>query len=295
LKKLALYFFTLLCSVTNAQDKVYLMDGTCKIVKVLEIAPDNITVVPLSESGAPFVNANETIFKSEVILIEYKSGFVEVYNIPRRTAIYNANGSIRNDVKKDGKEGQVFSFNFASLNTLALCNADISAFFERLSQSKKIGLGAMAAYNFNHYVTTPNSLIGILYNAKKNYDLGVFANLYPAHFKRRTTFYFGILFKYTSFDFSKVVEERSGNSVNIKYVPASGSQMATIVDVGTHTNIGRNFFFKTIAGIGGFKLKGDYKQQFNYFINKDNEPLDPVANYTILPKIYLGINFGFSF
>lgn len=271
------------------------MDGSCKIVKVLEIAPDNITIVPLSESGAPFVDANETISKSDVILIEYKNGFVEVYNIPRKTTIYNANGSMRKDVKKDGKEGQEFAFNFASLNTLALCNADISGFFERLIQSKKIGFGFMAAYNFNHYVTTPNLFINVLANAKKNYDIGAFVNFYPAHFKRKTTFYFGALFKYTSFSFSKVVEERSGTAINIKYVPASGSQMATIIDVGTHTNFGKNFFFKTIAGIGGFKLRGDYKQQFNYFINKDKTPQDPVVTYSFLPKIYIGINLGFSF
>ena len=268
------------------------MDGTCKIVKVLEISPDNILVVPLSESGAPFVDANETISKSEVVLIEYKSGFVEVYNIPQKTAIYSANGSMRKDLKKDEQE---FAFNFVSLNTLSLCNADISAFFEHLRPSKKIGFGFMGAYNFNHYVTGPNSFIGILYNAKKDYDVGGFINFYPAHFKRRTTFYFGALFKYTAFSFTKVTEEKTGPSVNIKYTPATGSQMATIVNVGTHTNLGKNFFFKTIAGIGGYKLKGEYKQQFNYFINKNNKPTDPVYNYSFLPKIYLGLNLGFSF
>lgn len=275
-----------------AQDKIYLMDGNVRIVKVLEVAPEYITVVPLSESGAPFVDANETISMGEIILIEYKNGMVEVYNTPKKTAIYNANGSMRKEPKKDGQD---FAFNFASINTLALCNADISLFFERLNASKKVGLGFMGAYNFNPYVIIPNNYLLILYNAKKNYDAGAFVNFYPGHFKRRTTFYFGAMIKYTSFIFSKVIEEQVGPVVNIKYAPAKGSQLATLVNAGTHTYLGRNIFFKTMFGIGAFKLRGDFKQQYNYFVNKDREAGDPSYNYNFLPKIYLGINFGFSF
>ena len=292
MKSLLVYSFLISAFIARGQDKVYFMDGTCRTVKVLEIAPDNIIIVPLSESGAPFIDANETISKSEVILIEYKSGMVEIFNTPENTAIYNANGSMRKDMKK---EGQSFAFNFASLNTLALCNADISAFYEHLLPSKRFGFGGMAAYNFNHYAVLPNAFISILNNAKKNYDAGVFANFYPAHFKRRTTFYFGTLFKYTSFNFDKIIEEKTGGAVNIKYLPTKGSQMATIVTIGTHSAFGKNLFFKTIAGIGGFKLKGDYKEQFNYRLNAENKPTDPTVNYTVLPKIYLGLNLGFSF
>jgi len=292
LKIRILYLLLFSCLFTSAQDKVYLMDGTCRIVKVLEISPDTILVVPLSESGAPFVNANEAIYKGDVILIEYKSGFVEIYNTPKNTSIYSSNGVAKKDPKKAAEE---LAFNFGSVNTLALCNADISAFYERLTLSKKIGVGCMGAYNFNRYVILPNVALYLLNNAKKNYDLGAFVNFYPGHFKRRTTFYFGLLFKYTSFSFSKVIEEKVGTSVNIVYLPAKGSQMASIVDIGTHTYIGKNFFFRTLLGIGGYKLRGDFKQQWNYFMNQDRDPQKPQVHNNFLPKIYLGLNLGFSF
>jgi len=268
------------------------MDGTTRLVKVLEIAPDNITIVPISESGAPFADANEVISKNDIILIEYKSGLVEVYTLPQKTAIYNANGGLRKDIKKEGQE---LAFNFASVNTLALCNSDISVFFERLIQSKKLGFGFMTAYNFNNYVTLPNVFLRVLNNAKKNYDVGGFVNFYPGHFKRKTTFYFGALIKYTSFSFSKLVEDNTSGTAVIRYVPANGYQLSTIIDVGTHSYIGKNFFFKTIFGIGGFKLNGDFKQQFNYILNQNNKPTDPPVNYNFLPKLYVGLNIGFNF
>lgn len=290
MKRLLLY--TLLCFSfwARSQDRVYLTNGEVRVAKVLEIAPDYIIIVPLSESGAPFVDANETIAKSLVLLIEFKGGHVEVFNQPQKTAVYNATGTMRKEAKDQGD----LSFNFASLNTLALCNADISVFFERLNSSKKIGLGLMGAYNFNPYVIAPNLFLVPLHNAKKNYDLGGFVNFYPGHFRRRTTFYFGVLLKYTSFRFTKIEDQGSGPSTSIKYTPAKGKQMATIFTVGTHADLGGNFFFKTIAGIGGFRLNGDYKQQYNYILNRDRDPSERI-NSSFLPKFYFGFNIGFTF
>lgn len=268
------------------------MDGTCRTVKVLEITPDNIVLVPLSESGAPFTDANETVDKRDVILIHYKSGRVEIYTVPEKNSVYNADGSQRKDLKK---EGQTFAFNFASLNTLALVNADLSVFYEHLIPSKYVGFGAMGAYNFNRYAILPNAFIAILNNSKKNYDAGVFANFYPGHFKRRSSFFMGVLVKYTAFHFDRVIEEKNGSAVNIRYIPAKGSQLATLVNVGLQVAFGKNLVFKTFAGIGGFRLKGEYKEQFNYLMNQDRDPGTPAVNYNLLPKFYFGINLGFSF
>lgn len=292
MKKLLGLAFLCLTMLINAQDKVYMMDGSCRQVKVLEVTPDEIVIDPISESGNPVIDASERISRYDVILVEYKNGSVDVFNQPQKSLIFNANGTTRKEFKKDNQE---FAFNLASINTLALCNADIAGFFERLVAAKYLGLGAMASYNFNDYIVAPNGFLGILYNAKKNYDIGAFINFYPGHFKRRTTFYMGTMFKYMSFNFDKVIEEVNGTSTNVKYVPTKGYQLATIVNVGTHSLIGKNFFFKTIAGIGAFKLHGDYKQQFNYLINKDRKAGQPEVNYNFLPKFYLGINFGFFF
>lgn len=276
----------------KGQDKLYMLDGSMRLVKVLQIAPDNITIVPLSESGAPFRDADEVIAKSQVLFIEYKSGVIEVYSSPEKSFIYNPNGTIRKEVTKDEQE---FSFNFASLNTLALCNADLSGFFEHLLPSKKIGFGGMAAYNFNRNVISPNQFLLVLNNAKKNYDAGAFLNFYPGHFKRKVTLYFGVMFKYTAFSYNKVTSTITGQSATLTYAPAKGSQLATLIDLGFHARLGRNMFLKTIAGLGGFRLKGDYKEQVNYYMNSNAQPGEPTLNYGLLPKIYLGLNFGFSF
>jgi hypothetical protein len=269
------------------------LDGSCKVAKVLEVAPEQITVVPLSESGAPFVDANETIFKNQIVLIEYKNGMVEVFNVPTHNIVVHANGHINKQPKQNSDE--IPFTNLASVNTLALCNSDISGFFEHLTPGKRAGFGVMGAYNFNQYATLQNAFIAILNNAKKKYDAGVFFNLYPSHFKRRTTFYYGILLKYTAFNFTSVIEEKVGTAVNIKYVASSGSQLATIFTVGTQTYLGKAFFLKTIAGLGGFNMHGTYKQQFNYITNLNRAPNTPASSSTFLPKVYFGLNLGFNF
>lgn len=270
-----------------------MLDGSLKNAKVLEIAPDSITIVPLSESGAPFLNSNETVPKALVLLIEYKNGTIEIYNVPKKNATYNSEGVATIHSKSDAEN--INLYNFVSINTLALCYSDISGFFEHLHKNKFIGFGAMAAFNFNTYVTFPDSRVTVLNNAKKNYDIGLFANFYPTRFKRRSNFYVGILVKYTSFNFSRVVEDNTGGSVSIRYFPSEGSQLATLATIGNHRILSKRFYLKTFAGLGAFKLKGDYKQQYNYIINKDNKPGESVVNYNYLLKIYLGVNLGFEF
>jgi hypothetical protein len=292
LKSWFLHIFLFTSVLMGAQDRIYLMDGSCRVAKVLEIAPDYITVVSISESGAPFVNSNEQLPKKEVVLIEYKNGRIEIYNPPQKSLAYTPQGKRKPDSEKN-EAG--FLFNFASINSLALCNSDLSLFFEHLHASKKIGFGGMAAYNFNRYINYPNLWLGLLHSPKKNYDVGAFVNFYPGSLKRRTNFYMGILFKYMAFSYSKVTEEKNGNGTTIKYSPANGSQLATIVNIGTHSDLGNNFFFKTIAGIGGFNLRGDYKQQFNYFVNQNNGPGSDPVKINTLPKLYFGLNLGFAF
>jgi hypothetical protein len=183
---------------------------------------------------------------------------------------------------------------FASLNTLALCNSDISGFFEKLSANKKVGFGGMAAYNFNRYAVLQNAFIAVLSNAKKQYDAGAFINFYPSHFRKRSTFYYGVFFKYTAFKFTRVIEENTGTAVNLRYEAAQGGQLATMFTIGAHTYVTKNVFIKTMLGIGGFNLRGVYKEQFNYFMNQGRKPNEPEVKYRFLPKVYLGINLGFN-
>lgn len=285
MKYLILYIIVFVCFITRAQDKIYLLDGSKKVVKILEVGIDAVEYSDLSESGAPFLNSKETLPNRKILLVEYKNGKIEIFNQPEKSSISTSQGLVTSSIKKT--DNRLNNNNFIYFNTLALCNADIAGFYEHLVPSKKIGLGLMVAYNFNPYAISPNLFIAVLYNAKKNYDAGGFINFYPSAFKRRVTFSYGILIKYTAFSFSK----NTGTATNVVYVPANGSQLATIVNIGTHSNLSKNLFLKTMIGLGGFTLKGDYKQQFNAILSENNNGTD--YNYTFLPKLYFGLNLGF--
>ncbi|MBL7932220.1 MAG: hypothetical protein JNL60_09965 [Bacteroidia bacterium] len=295
-------FFLFMTLHIIAQDKIYMQDGSCRVAKVLEIGLDEITVVPISESGAPFINANETISKWDIVLIEYKNGTVEYLNSPR-TDIVN-DGNSRRAEKQKKISDKVIYHNFASINTLALCNSDIAGFFEHLSDNSKFGIGIMGAYNFNKYAGGQNAFISQLNASKKKYDAGAFFNFYPAGFKRRSAFYFGLMIKYTAFTFSSTQELNSGGQVSYKYTPAKGSQLATMITIGNQTNLTKTVFLKTIAGFGAYTLRGEYKREFNYQVNASAQAstnpngtktnIEPVT-YNMLPKLYFGINIGCNF
>jgi hypothetical protein len=294
MKPLLLYIVLLTAFVARAQDTVYLVDGSSKTGKVTEIAPEHIVIEIAGEK--------ETLPKYEVLLVEFKNGSVEVITVPDKTVIHNPNSGERNHRKPQKQD--LTNYNLGSVNTLALCNADISAFYERLLPNKKIGLGVMGAYNFNIHASVSNLFIAILNGAKKKYDLGAFANYYPGGYgEENTSFYYGILFKYMSFSFNSVIEEKAnvGGAVSttIKYKPSQGSQLATILTCGTHTRLVKNFFLRSLVGIGGFNLRGDYREQYNYMLNTNNAASNNSTPTTydrgFLLKFYAGINLGFTF
>ena|SRR6218665_3838618 len=294
MKPLLLYLLLLSAFISRAQDTVYFLDGTSKTGKVTEIAPYHIILETRSEK--------ETLPKYLLLLVEFKNGAVEVINTPEKTLVYNPNSAERSS-KKPQKD-DLTNYNLGSLNTLALCNADISGFYERILPNKKIGLGLMGAYNFNIQASVSNLFIAVLNNAKKKYDLGAFANIYPDLYgKGSTSFYCGILLKYMSFSYNSVIEEKEvvGGvvSTTIKYKPAQGSQLATIFTCGTHTQLAKNFFIRSLAGIGGFNLRGNYREQYNYMLNTNNQNNNSsnttTYNRGFLLKFYAGVNLGFTF
>jgi hypothetical protein len=232
----------------RAQDKVFLLDGTLKQGKILEIATEAITLENDSET--------QNIYRYEIAVIEFKNGTIEIINEPAENLVYNTRSA---KVTSDTKQLSLYKPHFVSVNTLALYNADVS-------------------------------------NAKKNYDLGGLLNLYPTAFSSRTTFYLGIMVKYTSFNFNKTrtdsVSTGSNQSAIVTFIPAKGSQLATIFTLGTHTTFNENFYIKTIAGLGAFRLRGDYKEELNKIFNDD--PKSSPVEFNYLPKIYIGINIGFN-
>lgn len=268
------------------QDKIYFLDGTTKTGKVTDINNETIIIASSTETAS--------IPRSSVLLIHYLNGDFEKMNAPEK------NVTIISDKKENfhfkQEKTKVYNYNLVSFNSVALCNADVAVFYERALPQKKIGLGVMGAYNFNLHANATNAYIAFLANAKKNYDLGAFINFYPTRFEKRTYMHFGAMLKYTSFDYSSLREDtaKAGNliSVTSNYTPAKGSQLATILTFGTHSNLQKNFFIKTIFGIGAFKLKGDYKKQYTTELNRNST--DPPVTINFLPKFYVGLNLGFK-
>lgn len=288
-------FFLAIVLNASSQDKLFYINGLHKQVYVREISANEIIVETDSTT--------EIILKEDVLLIEYKNGLVDVFNSPTESKIINLNSQQKNNAQFQNKP--IFNYNLVSINTLALCNADAAVFYEHILQNKKIGVGAMGAYNFNPYTIGSNLFITILNNAKKNYDLGVYCNFYPKAFSKKTSVTYGILFKQTNFSFNLVTEDtvKIGGTTftNITYKYTKGNQFATLFNIGTHTNILPNCFIKTYFGVGGFKLRGDYKKAYNNEVNKNNAANNTStmhtaqSNTTFLLKVYIGINIGYAF
>ena len=291
LRYLLLNIIILLSLTFKCQDKLYFLDGTNKVGKITEIGPEEI-IIKIDFDNISFP-------RSSILLLEFKNGSTEIINKPTETIARIAEKKENFHFKQAKKE--LYYYNQVSLNSLALCNADISVFYERILPKKRSGVGVMGAYNINQYANAFNINIAVLSNSKKNYDLGAFFNFYPSRSEKRTRLHFGLMMKYTSFNYSSVknVNTTIGNSVSATttYSAAKGSQLATIITMGSHSDISNNFFIKTIFGIGAFKLRGDYKTQYNQEINnvnnQSNNNSQPVT-YNYLPKFYFGINIGFK-
>lgn len=291
LRYLLLNIIILLSLTFKCQDKLYFLDGTNKVGKITEIGPEEI-IIKIDFDNISFP-------RSSVLLLEFKNGSTEIINKPTENITRIAEKKENFHFKQAKKE--LYYYNQISVNSLALCNADISVFYERILPKKRLGVGVMGAYNINQYANAFNINIAVLSNAKKNYDIGAFINFYPSRFEKRTRLHFGLMMKYTSFNYSSVKNDstRIGNSVSAitTYSAAKGGQLATLITMGSHSDISNNFFIKTIFGIGAFKLRGDYKtqynQEFNNINNQSNNNTQPVT-YNFLPKFYFGINIGFK-
>ncbi len=146
-----IYLVLLLAFDLQSQDKLFFLDGSTKTGKVTEIGPEQITL--------KINNENNLIQKSLVLLIEFKNGSCDIINVPTENITHVADKKENFHFKQSKKE--VYNYNQVSLNSLALCNADVSVFYERILPIKKIGIGVMGAYNFNLYANTLNSNIAI--------------------------------------------------------------------------------------------------------------------------------------
>ncbi len=272
----------LLSLITVAQDKIYLLDGQRIDGKVKEISSKTI----LYTNDISTLNIDVEL----VLLIEFSNGSTQVFNNPKKS-VYKPNNFYPGS---QTKMNEVLLRNELYVNTLSLFNADLSLYYEYRLSSKKTGLGFTGTYNFNQYATVPNAFIAVLNNGKKIYDAGVFVNFYTRQKPSQPYFYYGIVFKYTAFNFTSIREDsvllNNTVSVNIHYEEASGSQFSTLFNLGIHSDLGNSMFLKSFFSLGFFALTGVYKEQLNYTLSDPQSGYN--ANFTILPKASLGICLG---
>lgn len=280
LKLIIIYFF--ISYFFKAQDKIYFLDGAIKHGKTIEISSEFILL-----SNNKLI---DTFLISKILLIEYQNGRIDLINKPKENSIQYLDSS----KKKQERFANFYNYNQVSLNTIALCNSDITLFYEHIFKRKLIGAGLIGAYNFNTRASFLNLFITTLNNSKKKYDLGAFVNFYINRTKKKNQFYFGTLVKYCQFSYTKIVVENSKGANTIKYINTDGYQLATTLTVGSHFNFTKTFFIKSYFGFGGFNLRGDYREQYNYQLKSNRGYQKKDRNVGFLPKLYLGINVGFK-
>ena len=269
----------------SAQDAVYLTDGSMVLGKVQEVGIDEVIIRENDQT--------RILAKQKVLLIHYKNGTSEAFTLPEKDVVL-LKGGTSPAVSGSPETNE----NLLSFNMLGLVNADLMFFYERLLFTKKIGLGAFAGYNFNPRVNYAlNTYMAPLTNPKKHGDLGVFINVYRKRPGEGRTGFFGLSLKYTPLSFTSVLENSvtTGTLVttNVVFTPSEGKQLSLLFHFGKHRQITEKFFVRTMIGLGFFKLTGEYKSQYNYSYNKVSQ-LPPVE-FSVLPKIFVALNAGYSF
>lgn len=277
--------FLLCFAMATAQDKIYFLDGSSKECKVTSINPDYINI---STNGY-----EESISKLSVLLIEFKNGTVEVINEPQENHLYSP--GIANSALQD-LPTTIYKHNYVSVNTLALFNSDIAAFYEYQLRKIPIGFELMGAYNFNLYSSVQNNYIKPLPNSKKNFDVGAGIKFYVSSPEDKLKIFFGVLVKYTEFSYNKTIIDTLpvppgpfGYYTNTTMKPTVGNQLATLLTLGGETFISDQVFAGAMCGLGAFKVKGDYRYEYN--LHTDNS----LGKINYLPKIYLAVKLGYNF
>ena len=282
MKRFLLIGLVSFCSSLLGQDKVYLLNGEVKKGVILEVSPNNITF--MDDYGTT------TLEKTGILLVEFKSGKTEVFN-KATVDLFATNGRGSNP-RFEKTRRKVDTVNMLSINSAALCNADLAFFYERLLFNKRIGIGLMGAYNFNSVTNFYNLYLFPLEKSKKVYDAGFHLNYYSKSEFLSSKLIYGLMVKYTEFSYTAIFEERIGTGSSSRMVTrrmnTTGHHIATLFTVGTHTSLKHNLFIRSVCGLGGYLLHGIYKQQYNY-------KSGPESNVGFLPKLYLGMNIGFNF
>lgn len=277
-----------------AQDIIYTTDASkieCKIVEISE------SMIYYSTK-----TSNDSVSINQVYLIQYAKGRVEKYStiteLTSNDSRYTTSSATKNPYS-------------VSFNGLALFNSDITFMLERKLKNPRVSIGVLGGYNFNTRASVSNLFLFNLNRnggnpAKKEYDLGIYILGRSAQFeKSRTSFLYGFMIKYMSFNFDKEITKY----VSIPNPPSSqplsqavytyertkGSQLAFLPYIGYDIQLSPFCFFRSTLGLGAFGLYGDYKKQYNLTNERTNINGGRVNNRNALIKAYLNLSIGWQF
>ncbi len=280
-----------------AQDIIYTTDANKIECKVMEISETQIYYSTKT--------ANDSVSIDQVYLIQYAKGRIERYSTISELTSNDEKYTQTNVTKTP------YSVSF---NGLALLNSDITLMLERKLKNPRVSVGILGAYNFNTRISFTNlSLFNLNRNggkpAKKEYDLGIYILGRSKQFeKTRTSFLYGFMIKYMSFNFDKEIITYVSSSgpgsplyASYSYTRTKGSQLAYLPYMGFESQLSQFCFFRSTIGIGAFGLYGDYKTQYNKSLtsyrNSTNRNPNSARNYNrnALVKAYLNLSIGWQF
>lgn len=284
LKNTLILFCLCLGTLAYSQDLIYLNSGSKFEALVKEINETSIKYKNVNNPEGP----TYVIAKTDVLFVEYKNGNVDVINKNPNPVSPKSNtpSAGENKETKLPKPSDVYYMNKNSLmiNGLALTNADITLMYERDLLQNHLGVMVLGSYNFNTRTTWPNLYLMDLANTKKNYDLGLGLNFYPS-VRKKSQYFIGVLVKYMNYSFDRevTVQEEIGGFIFEKIVieKAQGYQLATMIVNGFQVRITPTFTYKAFVGIGPY--------------TGDADLMKSQLGQSGLPKMYLGLCFGYRF
>lgn len=271
-------------SLLKAQDLIYLNNGLKFEAQVKEITTSEIKYKNFNNPEGP----TYVISQKDVLFIEYKNGTVEIIN--KNPISISPKPTTPTAAKKEEKSSPIDLYymnkNNLFINGLALMNADITFMYEREFFKSHLSVMALGGYNFNEKTTWLNAYIKELENTKKNYDIGLGVNFYPSN-RRKAQYFMGIMVKYMNYSFDRQINQVDANGFPLPVLieKAQGYQLSTMFLNGFQVRITPNFTYKAFVGLGQFSSDSDLHNALYSGTNSS----------TSLPKIYLGICFGYRF
>ncbi|MES2514061.1 MAG: hypothetical protein V4580_07940 [Bacteroidota bacterium] len=295
-----LFFLILFALPAYSQDILYTTAGNKLKARVTEINVKDIKYKDFANPEGP----TYVIAKTDVVLIQYSNGTIEVINdnpatlAPKisetvtptaskpadKTPAFDKNDPYGKNKKEEKKDFNLYYLNknMLSINALALANGDVTIMYDRELLNSRMSLTFLGGYSFNPRMGALNLFIADSKDgAKKKYDAGFGVNFMPRN-TRRVQYFVGILAKHMAYDYLNVVDT-TNNQKN--YEKASASQTAIMISNGWVFRVGPNFSFKLFGAIGG---------QINS-VPLTNGTSRGATDYSGYPKVYLGYCFGYRF